>query len=78
MNLPIRKVLFPTDLSERGNAALELAASIARDNHATLIIAHVLERFQPMVAGAAVVPPAEHHEREEQLRQIHPRDPAVS
>jgi nucleotide-binding universal stress UspA family protein len=78
MNLPIRKVLFPTDLSERGNAALELAASIARDNQASLIIAHVLERFQPMVSPAAIVPPVEHHEREEQLRRIHPEDPAVS
>jgi nucleotide-binding universal stress UspA family protein len=78
MNLPIRKVLFPTDLSERGNAALELAASIARDNQASLIIVHVLERFQPMVAPAAIVPPVEHLEREEQLRRIHPVDSTVS
>ncbi len=72
MNLKIHKILFPTDLSEKGNAALELAASIARDNQASLIIAHVLERFQPMVTTAAIVPAAEEHERQKELEKLHP------
>ncbi len=38
-----RKILFPTDFSHTGDAALELATSLARDTGATLLIAHVEE-----------------------------------
>ena len=37
------KILFPTDFSHTGDAALAMAASLARDNDATLYIVHVQE-----------------------------------
>lgn len=39
----VRKILFPTDFSEQGAAALEFASSLARDSRATLVIVHVEE-----------------------------------
>lgn len=38
-----RKILFPTDFSHTGDAALELATSLARERGATLVIVHVEE-----------------------------------
>jgi nucleotide-binding universal stress UspA family protein len=38
-----RKILFPTDFSHTGDAALELATSLARERGATLLIVHVEE-----------------------------------
>lgn len=38
-----RKILFATDFSHTGDAALDLASSIARDRDATLLIVHVEE-----------------------------------
>jgi universal stress protein A len=38
-----RKILFPTDFSHTSDAALELAASLARERGATLLIVHVEE-----------------------------------
>jgi nucleotide-binding universal stress UspA family protein len=37
------KILFPTDFSHTGDAALEMASSLARDLRATLFIVHVEE-----------------------------------
>ena len=39
----MNKILFPTDFSHTGDAALEMASSMARDTGATLIIVHVEE-----------------------------------
>ncbi len=39
----MQRILCPTDFSKYGNAAIELATSLARDNDATLVIAHVEE-----------------------------------
>jgi nucleotide-binding universal stress UspA family protein len=53
--LPIRTVVHPTDFSDRSGYALPLAAALARDYHARLIVLHVMSR--PVVAfGNAVVP----------------------
>jgi universal stress protein A len=38
-----QKILFPTDFSEHGQAALELATSLARDRGGELVILHVQE-----------------------------------
>jgi nucleotide-binding universal stress UspA family protein len=38
-----RKILFPTDFSHTGDAALDLATSLARERDATLLIVHVEE-----------------------------------
>jgi nucleotide-binding universal stress UspA family protein len=53
--LPIRTILHPTDFSDRSGYALQLAAALARDYHARLVILHVISR--PVIAyGNAVVP----------------------
>jgi nucleotide-binding universal stress UspA family protein len=44
-----KKILFATDFSHTGDAALTLAASLARDSGAPLLIVHVEE--PPMVYG---------------------------
>ena len=38
-----QKILFPTDFSHTGDAALEMATALARDTGATLYIVHVQE-----------------------------------
>ena len=45
----LKKILFPTDFSHTGDAALALATSMARDTGATLLIIHVEE--PPMAYG---------------------------
>jgi len=45
-----RKILFPTDFSHTGDAALELATSLARERGAKLLIVHVEE--PPAAYGA--------------------------
>src|SRR2546429_9378657 len=67
MNAP--KILFPTDFSTLGQAALELATSLARDTGATLIIAHVEE--PPMAyGGGEMYLPTEEGDREELRREL--------
>ena len=41
--MEIQKILFPTDYSHTGDAALGLAASLARERGASLLILHVEE-----------------------------------
>ena len=41
--MEIQKILFPTDYSHTGDAALSLAASLARERGASLLILHVEE-----------------------------------
>jgi len=38
-----KKILFPTDFSHTGDAALEMATALARDTGATLLIVHTEE-----------------------------------
>jgi universal stress protein A len=40
--LPVHTILFPTDLSERSNAAFPFACSLAHDQGARLIVLHVV------------------------------------
>jgi nucleotide-binding universal stress UspA family protein len=53
-----RKILLATDLSARGDRALERAISIARRNHAALIILHVFEELDEssLTYGTRVLP----------------------
>ena len=48
MNTP--KILYPTDFSTMGQAALDMATSLARDRRARLLIVHVQEL--PVAYGA--------------------------
>ncbi len=41
--MDIKKILFPTDFSHTGDAALAMATSLARDSGAKLLIVHVEE-----------------------------------
>ena len=41
--MDFKKILFPTDFSHTGDAALTMATSLARDTGATIMIVHVEE-----------------------------------
>jgi nucleotide-binding universal stress UspA family protein len=79
MPLPIKKILVPVDYSEQSRAALDVACSMARDQQATVIIAHVVEPIQPLAPAAAYadVPVPNMDTQREQLEQVIPSDPAV-
>lgn len=67
--LPIRTVLHPTDFSDRSEYALQLAAALARDYHARLVILHIIPRT--IVAfGEGVIPPEPEVIREEAQAQL--------
>ena len=74
-----RKVLFPTDFSEAGRHALELATSLARDGGGSLVIVHVEE--PPMAYGGGELYYVQETDREElkkRLAAVVPADPAVT
>jgi nucleotide-binding universal stress UspA family protein len=75
----VSKILFPTDFSEASQHALAWAASLARDNGATLVIAHVEE--PPITyGGGEMYYPLEEPDRDtlrESLAHVMPADPLV-
>ena len=74
-----KKILFPSDFSHTGDAALDMATALARDTGATLIIAHVEELATAYGAGEfyyGVVEPVTDDLRR-MLEEIKPTDPAV-
>lgn len=76
MNEP--KILFATDFSHAGDAAMELAASIARDRGAKLLILHVEEpprNYGGEMYYGALEPDLE--EIEQMLQAIKPTVPDV-
>jgi nucleotide-binding universal stress UspA family protein len=77
MNAP--RILFPTDVSTTGHAALEMATSLARDRNATLVIVHVEE--PPMAYGGGELYYGIEEPDQDQLRrmlsEVVPTDPAV-
>jgi universal stress protein A len=74
-----KKILFPTDFSHTGDAALAMATALARDTGATLIIAHVEEPTNVYAGGEFYYgipnPPTEELQR--MLTEVKPTDPAV-
>ncbi|MCE9606384.1 MAG: universal stress protein [Planctomycetia bacterium] len=74
-----RKILFPTDFSSKGDAALEYAADLARERHALLVIVHVQE--PPAMYGDGLYYYGDPEPDAEMLRKmlmaVKPRDPAV-
>jgi len=73
------KILYPTDFSAAGECALEMAASLARDRGATLLIGHVEE--PPMVYGGVEFYYGIEGTREEiarRLNEVVPADPTVA
>lgn len=75
-----RKILFPTDFSSKGNAALEYAAALAAERHALLLIVHVQE--PPAIYGDGSYYYGEPEPDPEVLRKmllaVRPNDPAVA
>ncbi len=75
----LKKILFPTDFSHTGDAALALATSMARDTGATLLIIHVEE--PPMAYGGGEmyygVPEPDLKTLKTMLSEVKPSDPEV-
>jgi nucleotide-binding universal stress UspA family protein len=74
-----RKILFPTDFSHTGDAALQMATSLARDTGATLLIAHVEE--PPLAYGGGEMyygmPEPATEDLRKMLEEVKPTDPQV-
>lgn len=74
-----KKILFPTDFSHTGDAAMRMATAIAKDSGATLLIAHVEEA--PTVYGTGemyygMLDPSP-DDLKRMLHEVKPTDPAV-
>lgn len=74
-----KKIVFPTDFSHCGDAALQLATVLARDSGASLLIVHVEE--PPVAYGGGEMyygmPDPASEDLLRMLREIVPTDPAV-
>ena len=73
------KIIFPTDFSHCGDAALKMATSLARDSGATLIIVHVEEPPVAYAGGEMYygVPEPASDDLHQMLKKVVPTDPAV-
>jgi nucleotide-binding universal stress UspA family protein len=74
-----KKILFPTDFSHTGDAALELATSLARDSGATLLIVHVEESPNVYAGGEFYygIPNPPTDELRRMLEEVKPTDANV-
>ena len=74
-----RKILFPSDFSHAGDAALALATTLARDMGAKLLLVHVEE--PPIAYGGGELyygtPDPLHDDLIKMLDEIQPSDPDV-
>ena len=77
--MTVRKILFPTDFSHTGDAALALATSLARERGATLLIVHVEE--PPAAYGAGEMyygmPDPVTEDLDKMLKKVAPADASV-
>lgn len=73
------KILFPTDFSHTGDAALALATTLARESGATLLIVHAEEPPTAYGGGEMYygIPEPATDELMKMLKRIEPTDPAV-
>ena len=74
-----KKILFPTDFSHTGDAALALATSLTRDTGATLLIVHAEEPPTAYGGGELYygIPEPATEDLRKMLHKIEPTDPAV-
>jgi nucleotide-binding universal stress UspA family protein len=74
-----RKILFPTDFSHTGDAALRLATTLAREHDATLLVLHVEEPPAAYGCGEMYygIPDPVTEDLEKMLAQVLPTDSAV-
>ena len=76
--MKIRRILHPTDFSERSEHAFRLACALARDHNAPLLVLHVSSPYVIYGEGVLVEPPPDHtRELRAQLEQVRPYDPRV-
>jgi len=75
--LPIHTILHGTDFSDRSNHALHMAAALARDYGARLIVLHVATA-PPMVYSDGIIPPVDLDRQVEQAREELARLPLPS
>jgi nucleotide-binding universal stress UspA family protein len=77
--MKLNKILFPTDFSHTGDAALELATSLARDSGATIVIVHVEESPTAYGGGELYygIPEPKTEDLLKLLHEIKPNDPQV-
>lgn len=78
--MSFQRILFPTDFSHCGDAAMHLATALARDSGGTIIIAHVEE--PPTVYGSGemyygMLDPSP-DDLKRMLNEVKPSDPAVA
>jgi nucleotide-binding universal stress UspA family protein len=75
-----KTILFPTDFSHTGDAALDLATMLARDSGAKLLIVHVEE--PPLAYGGGElyygIPEPATEDLTKMLLEVKPSDPNVS
>ena len=73
------KILYPTDFSTMGQAALELATSLARERGAKLVIVHVEEPPQAYGGGELYygIEEPNREQLQKMLSEVLPTDPAV-
>jgi nucleotide-binding universal stress UspA family protein len=79
MVMKAKKILFPTDFSHTGDAALAMATALARDTGATLLIVHAEEPPTAYGGGELYygIPEPATEDLRKMLHQIKPADPAV-
>lgn len=75
----VKKILFPTDFSHCGDAALELASTLAKESGATLVIAHVQEPSVAYAGGEFYygLPEPSEEAMDAMLANLRPTDPSV-
>jgi nucleotide-binding universal stress UspA family protein/quercetin dioxygenase-like cupin family protein len=76
----IQKILHPTDFSDNARTAFESACCLARDNHATLVVLHVMMPAVSRVLQQPVPDPRQSAESQESLPQLpwpQPSDPQI-
>ena len=75
-----KKIIFPTDFSHCGDAALDYATALARESGGTILIVHVEEPTVAYGGGEmyyGILEP-DYHELLKMLHEVKPADPTVT
>jgi nucleotide-binding universal stress UspA family protein len=78
--LHFRRILHPTDFSDSSRAALDLAARLARESGAGLVVVHVAPTAAVEVAGdgiPAIMPAVDLGPLRERLEGVRPEDAGI-
>ena len=77
--MDIKRIVFPTDFSHTGDAALRFATTLAKESGAKIIVVHVQESPIAYGGGEMYYGIAEPDEAEQlkMLHQVRPTDPSV-